>query len=156
MCNSRIRQNYLQWVINNKDLPFNPINNNMKKTLPSLVLQRLNKQHPEDNRTMTQVITFLLREHGRTQEFEQQLKKYHIDIGSLNNMVMSGNDYSIIPAKCKEAQINNDKHLIGLKGILTLKEMCNTYLGTTDTKMWFQEALLSHTNTSWLANNKRS
>ena len=66
---------------------------------------------------------------------------------------MSGNDYSIIPAKCKEAQINADKHLIGLKGILTLKEMCITYLGTTDTKMWFQEALLSHTNTSWLANN---
>ena len=146
-------QNYLQWFINNKDLPFNLINNNIKKSLPSLVLHRLNQQHPEDCRTMNQVIRFLLREHGSTQELEPQLQKYHLDIGSLNNMVMSGNDYSIIPAKCKEAQTNADKHLVGLRGIFTLKEMCNTYLGSTDTKMWFQEALLSHTNTSWLANN---
>ena len=102
-------QNYVQWLLNNSSLPRNLINSNISKTLPSLILLRLNQQHPEDSRQTHDIITFLLREHGRPPEVEIQLRDYHRDIGSLNSLVMSGNDCSIVPSKCKEAQINADK-----------------------------------------------
>ena len=94
---------YIQWILNNINLPSNLINANIKETLPSLILHRLNQQHPEDGRSANQVITFLLREYGRTQEMESQLMQYHTNIGSLNVLVMSGNDQLIIPERCKDA-----------------------------------------------------
>ena len=48
--------------------------------------------------------------------------QYHSNIGSLNTIVMSGNDQLIIPERCKDAETNADKHPVGLRSVNSLKE----------------------------------
>ena len=82
---------------------------------------------------------------------EVQLMEYHIDIGSLNSFFLAGHEESINPNMCKEVIINADLHLVGLRSIFSLKDLCNKYLGTEKTVMCFEENLLTHAYTSWIA-----
>ena len=142
---------YLTWISKNGKLPSNLISANIRKTLPPIVLERLNLQHPEGSRSPEDVITFLLKSYGRTGQMEVQLREYHSDIGSLNSFFLAGHEESINPNMCKEVITNADLHLVGLRSIFSLKDLCNKYLGTEETVMCFEENLLTHAYTSWIA-----
>ena len=142
---------YLTWISKNGKLPNNLLNANIRKTLPPIVLERLNLQHPEGSRSSEDVIIFLLKSYGRTGQMESQLREYHVDIGSLNSFFFAGHEESINPNMCKEVITNADLHLVGLRSIFSLREICNIYLGTDETTMWFEENLLTHAYTTWTA-----
>ena len=142
---------YLTWISKNGKLPSNLLNANIRKTLPPIVLEKLNLQHPEESRSPEDVITFLLISYGRTSQMEGQLREYHIDIGSLNSFFFAGHEKSINPNMCKEIITNADLHLVGLRSIFSLKDLCNKYLGTEETEMCFRENLLTHAYTNWIA-----
>ena len=57
---------YLEWVHEHKRLPSNLLNAKLAATLPPLIHGRLSQQHPENNRTIDEVIKFLLKTCGRT------------------------------------------------------------------------------------------
>lgn len=142
---------YLTWISKNGKLPNNLLNANIRKTLPSIVLERLNLQHPEGSRSPEDVITFLLKSYGRTGQMEVQLREYHIDIGSLNPFFLAGHEESINPNMCKEVITNADLHLVGLRSVFSLRDLCKKYLGIAEADMWFEENLLTHAYTTWAA-----
>ena len=142
---------YLEWVHEHKRLPSNLLNTKLAATLPPLIHSRLSQQHPENNRTMDEVIKFLLKTCGRTAKIEEQLRAYHTSVGTLNSLVISG--YTMNPYNCKEIISTADKHLLGLRSIAKLKNIYTTYLGTSETELCFQEFLHTHGYCSWLASN---
>ena len=142
---------YVQWIHNNKELPSNLLNAKLNETLPPLVHERLCQQYPEGDRSIDDVIGFLLKTYGRTAIIEEQLKRYHNSLGSLNDLVIGG--YTLNPCHCKELVTSSDEHLIGLRNIATLKHICTIYLGEITTKLWFQEYLYTHGFAGWLATN---
>ena len=142
---------YVQWIHDNKELPSHLLNAKLTETLPALVYERLCQQYPEGDRNINDVTRFLLKTFGRTVIIEEQLMKYHTSLGSLNNLVIGG--YALNPCHCKEVVTISDEHLVGLRNIATLKNMCTIYLGETTTKLWFQEYLFTHGFASWLASN---
>ena len=144
---------YLKWIHDHKNLPANLLNEKLAVTLPSLVYSRLCQHHPESSRTADQIIKFLLKTYGRTANIEEQLKEYHANIGTLNNLFIDGNENSINPYNCSEILTNADKHLVGIKAIDILKKICNTYLDNDETQLWFQDSLHTHSFCTWLALN---
>ena len=144
---------YLEWIHEHKRLPSNLLNSKLTATLPSIVNSRLCQQHPEGSRTVDDVIKFLLKTYGRTSKLEEQLRVYHNNIGTLNSLFNGGSDESVNPHSCKEIVTNADKHLVGLRSIILLKKICNTYLDRGETELWFQESLHTHGFCTWLALN---
>ena len=142
---------YVKWIHENKALPSNLLNAKLTETLPPLVHDRLCQQYPEGGRNIDDVIRFLLKTYGRTAIIEEQLKRYHTSLGSLNSLVIGG--YAMNPCNCKEIVTTSDEHLVGLNNIATLKQICTIYLGETTTKLWFQEYLYTHGFAGWLASN---
>jgi hypothetical protein len=129
---------YLEWIHEHKKLPSNLLNSKLTATLPSIVNSRLCQQHPEGSRTVDDVIKFLLKAYGRTSKLEEQLRVYHVNIGTLNSLFNGGSDESVNPHSCKEIVMNADKHLVGLRNIILLKKICNIYLDRGETELWFQ------------------
>ena len=127
------------------------LNAKLAETLPPLVHDRLCQQYPEGGRNIDDVIRFLLKTYGRTAIIEEQLRRYHTSLGSLNSFVIGG--YAMNPCNCKEIVTTSDEHLVGLRNIATLKNICTIYLGETTTKLWFQEYLYTHGFAGWLASN---
>ena len=144
---------YLEWIHEHKNFPANLLNEKLAATLPSLVYSRLCQHHPESSRTVDDTIKFLLKTYGRTANIEEQLKEYHANIGTLNNLFIGGNENSINPHNCSEIITNADKHLVGIKAIDLLKKICNMYLNKDETQLWFQESLHTHSFCTWLALN---
>ena len=142
---------YLNWLNKNSKLPRNILDANIRKTLPKSALERLILQHPENSRTPEDVIIFLLKSYGRTGQIEAQLRAHHEEVGSLNSFFSGGHKDSINLKMCNEVVINADLHLAGLRSILHLRDLCNGYLGTDETSMSFEEHLLTHSYTSWVA-----
>ena len=141
----------LKWLRKNCELPKNLLDANIKKAFPVSVLERLNLQHPENSRSSKDVIVFLLKSYGRTGQVEEQLRKYHEEVGSLNAFFSAGHKESINLDRCNEVIINADLHLAGLRYVLQLRDLCNNYLGSDETLILFEENLLTHTYTTWIA-----
>ena len=144
---------YLKWIHEHKNFPSNLLNEKLATTLPSSVYSRLCQHHPESSRTVDNTIKFLLKTYGRTTNIEEQLKTYHANIGTLNNLFIGGNENSINPHNCSKIIMNADKHLVGIKAIALLKEICNMYLHKDETQLWFQESLHTYSFCTWLALN---
>ena len=141
----------LKWLRKNCELPRNLLDGIIKKAFPVSVLERLNLQHPENSRSSEDVIVFLLKSYGRTGQVEEQLRKYHEEVGSINAFFSAGHKESINLDRCNEVVINADLHLAGLRYVLQLRDLCNDYLGSGETLMLFEENLLTHSYTTWIA-----
>lgn len=144
---------YLEWIHEHKNFPSDLLNEKLATSLPSLVYSRLCQQLPESSRTIDDTIKFLLKTYGRTANIEEQLRVYHTNIGTLNNLFIGGNENSINPYNCSKIIMDADKHLVGIRAIALLKKIYNIYLEKDETQLSFQESLHTHSFCTWLALN---
>ena len=123
----------------------------MKYALPHSVHTRLVEQHPENSRTVSDAINFLLKGYTRPAQSEEKMKVYHNEIGGLDHY-FDGSNHLCMHVEESEQVLNVcDKHLVGIQMIKTIFHVCRKYVVELTTEEWFQEALYTHQYIKYIA-----